>query len=502
MVDGKQIAQGIAQSTPPAALFQGYDTFTASASPNTAVSGSYSTVGGAAQVRYAVCQSMSDVANALHISAELSASTIFGSIDAKTDYVQSLKLTETCILVTVYANAVAGTQASTDAQVRDGVTFTDLNDWYGAYGDSFISKLTLGAEYIATYTFYSQTREEQESLISSLRAQTGALGGDVSASLDTEIRSVANASQVRFDFDQQIFGMSGVPLPTNAELATFALSFPALDVSPGEVIEFETTGYEHLPAPWHTRFAPVVKTRDAFTGGPFGTGSLAQDLDSLIGLDNQTQWIKQIYAIYGYDGDTKLAARQRQITADRQALAGVLTTIATVDVTVVPPVPELPSLTFGNPVVTCTTPAVSATLGEFPVGVGSVPDIGYADILMGTTISAISLNGNWAKNDWWGTVPPQAGIKTVTYTRADGTSRSVAHHPPWHDPDDPGGLMYDSSDGDSIALQPQDRIAGISGSICTEWHSGAPGNPLEKWAMSISLTTSRPAISKPGGRRR
>jgi hypothetical protein len=131
---GPQIIRGT-DRVAPVALFQGYDTFTASAR-NTAASGSHSTVGGAAKVKYSVCQSTSDVANALHISAEMSASTIFGSVDAKTDYVQSLKLSETCVVVTVYANAVTGTKTVTDAVVKDGVTFADLNDWYGTYGDA------------------------------------------------------------------------------------------------------------------------------------------------------------------------------------------------------------------------------------------------------------------------------------------------------------------------------------------------------------------------------
>jgi hypothetical protein len=232
-----------------------------------------------------------------------------------------------------------------------------------------------------------------------------------------------------------------------------------------------------------------VTTRDAFTGGPFQTASLAQDLDTLIGLDNQTKQIENLYAIYGYDGDTRLAAKRAQILADRNALADVLTTIATVDVTVIPTVPQLPSLAFGNPVLTCTTPTVLDWLGQPPAGQGSAPDIGYVDILMGTTVTAISFNGVWNQQNAFA---PQAGIKTVTYTRADGTSWSVAEHDSSGD-DLP--LTY-WSDGDSIVLQPGDRITGLSGAVTGNQYQPVP---FASYAIAITLTTGGPGGNRQAG---
>ena len=57
------------------------------------------------------------------------------------------------------------------------------------YGDSFISSRTLGGEYIAVYTFYSRSKQEQDTLTAEMQANGLLEGVNVDASLQTKIQN-------------------------------------------------------------------------------------------------------------------------------------------------------------------------------------------------------------------------------------------------------------------------------------------------------------------------
>ena len=46
-----------------------------------------------------------------------------------------------------------------------------LKKFFNGFGDSFLSSVTTGGEYYAVYTFYTQTKTEQASLVSELKAK-------------------------------------------------------------------------------------------------------------------------------------------------------------------------------------------------------------------------------------------------------------------------------------------------------------------------------------------
>src|SRR3712207_4023292 len=152
------------RATPPATVMQGYDTFSASGRA-TAVTGDTSTVGAVDRCDYTVCTSTESLNTALDISASISAEFGFGGVDAKSEYVRKLETTSTSVVIAVYASVVSGTTVVTNPRLKDGVKPPDaagLDAFFQGHGDSYISSLTHGGEYIATYAFHSQTRTEQQ----------------------------------------------------------------------------------------------------------------------------------------------------------------------------------------------------------------------------------------------------------------------------------------------------------------------------------------------------
>jgi hypothetical protein len=442
-------------STPPSALFQGFDTFTADAR-STAVGGTPNEVGGEEMCNYSMCTSISSLAAALQINSELAASAIFGSIDAKVQYVHNLNLTESSVVVAVYANAIAGTTTYTNVGLLPGITIPkNVNDFYLGYGDSFVSEITLGAEYIATYVFYAETIEDQTSIVASLQAQGIGLAGSVSGSLDTAIRTVRNQQTARYEFQQTIFGITGVPLPTEANLAPFALAFAGLKPNPGVVIDIKTQGYENVPGIGDA-FDPIMKTRTAFTGGLDGA-SIAHDYMSLVGLSNATKWILDVYATYGFTGDSGLPAKRQQILQDRRALGNMITTISQ-NATVLPPEPNLPSLAWGHPVLNFSTPRTGPVVW-FTTGTPQTyfADVGYEDVLNQTKLASIMIGG-WVAPSY-DTFPAQESVLMVmvTYTKADGSQVSFSRGDNF--------AKYGSqwSQTTLFELQPNDQVVAIAG---------------------------------------
>ena len=172
VVATESAAEAVAFAAPPVAVFQGYDSVSG-AGRSTAVSGKTETVGGSSGVKYQVCLDISQLAQTLNISQSLSVGYGPFGVEQKMEFVRSLKMTTYCISIVVSARHVLGKDTMTDVEMKAGikppVTTEEIKDFVRGYGDSFISARTRGGEYYAVYTFYSETKEEQQMLIDSLR---------------------------------------------------------------------------------------------------------------------------------------------------------------------------------------------------------------------------------------------------------------------------------------------------------------------------------------------
>ena len=355
-------ADPLAAAAVPAALFQGYDSFSGK-SRATAVAGEYQNTGGQIRCDYTTCTSTESLLKALNVSSDVAANFGAVNVEAKAEYVNRLEITETTVVVAVYSNVILGTRKFTTVGLAPDIVPPDpdtLNDFFHAYGDSWVSGLTLGGEYIASYVFYSQSVEEQNRVVAALKVKGVGASGQVTVGAQTAVEEVAKKETVRTTFKQQVFGFTNLALPKPDELVNFALGFSTRTPDVPTVVDLQTSGYEHVPGMSRQTWRPVRDTRDLFTSDIDG---LSGDVVAILGLIRQIKWLRDVYATYGYTGDADLLVKNKQVEVDRGTLRALIDAIRN-DPTKTYERPELPSLSYGTPVLKVSTPATPVEWGR------------------------------------------------------------------------------------------------------------------------------------------
>jgi hypothetical protein len=301
----------------PVKIFQGYDSIIG-AGLGTAIQGTAESVGARSDVTYTGCESIETLSRALQIDQSLSVSFgPFGSIDEKMSFVYNLDVTTTSVSIVVYAKHVTGKQALTDYGLKPNIpppsSDEELKRFFHGYGDSFLSSVTSGGEYYAVYTFYTQTKTEQASLVAELKGKGIWSTTKVDASLQVKLNEFVSSTTTRTEFKQSVSGLLNPKLPDPDHIVTYALAFPSVPIDAPAIIAFETLGYEHVPA--IQNFEPIVKNRNYFVGSGTDTG-LTKDLVKLQQLQNQAKWIKSVYQFYGGYTDEKLDNVSKLAAAD------------------------------------------------------------------------------------------------------------------------------------------------------------------------------------------
>ncbi len=308
-----------AETGPGGAIFQGYDSVTGQARA-TAVSGGSQGQGATSAVICKVCSDLETLAKTVDISQSLSVSYgPIGSVSEKTDFVSSLNVTTYSVSIVVYAQHVNGTEQMTTVTPNSGISTPTDNasrqQFFVRYGDSFVSSRTLGGEYIAVYTFYSRSRQEQDTLTAEMQAHGLLEGVNVDASLQTKIQNFSSSTQTRSVFSQMISGIKNPSLPSSDGIINFALQFPSLPLDAPTIISFQTTGYEHV----FGSFGDIPKNRAYFVGTGVIDG-LTKYLIAVRQLLAQIGWLSSIYQFYGYSGDSKLGTTAADARTDLNAI--------------------------------------------------------------------------------------------------------------------------------------------------------------------------------------
>lgn len=335
----------------PAALFQGYDSVTGEGL-STVVDGTTSGGGGADTIfHYTACTTMKSLAQSLEIEQSLSVGYgPFGSVSQKMKFVRNLEVTTYSVSIVVYARHVLGTESITGVGLKSGemppATDDEIRAFIRAYGDTYVSSVTRGGEYYAVYTFHSQTKREQESLMTELKAKGVIDVVKVDTSVQTKLDKFISESSTSVTFSQSMSGVNGVKLPDSDNILKFALDFSALTPNAPTIVAFQSTGYEHVPK--FGTFEPIVKNRSYFVGTG-ADGGLTGKLVRIEQLKTQIDEIASIYKFYGGFTDTDLTGVLATAKAD----------IATIDDQMIAfkddPIqsfttPKLPSLDKGLPV--------------------------------------------------------------------------------------------------------------------------------------------------------
>nr|WP_199064073.1 hypothetical protein [Chromobacterium sp. ASV5] len=334
---------------PPASLFQGCDSVNGYG-VSTAVEGSLATNGGSSQVFYQIALDAQSLYQALDISQSISVGFgPLGNVSEKSEFVQQLSLTTYSVNIVVHARHVKGTDTATAFRLKSGIQppqgNEQLRDFFRSYGDSFISAITIGAEYYAVYTYYAQSQTERDSVTAELQANGIFEFGSVSSDFQAKLDRVTQSTKVRISFNQNVSGIANPKLPTPNNLVQYALDFPSLPIDAPAILSFSSTGYEHVPG--IGSFEPIVSNR-VFLTGPQGDSGLSQDLVKEQQLINQINWLKSIYAFYQNFNDPKINDVSREAQSDLQALNDQFLRYVN-DPTASLSRPPLPSLREGSP---------------------------------------------------------------------------------------------------------------------------------------------------------
>lgn len=367
----------------------GFDTFAASRRAP-AVKGDATLINGSESCSYTLCETSEALRETLKMSVDVTADFGVGQVDAKTEYVKSLQLTSTSIVIALYSNVVKGTYSSMGANLDPEInapTAAELNSFYQSYGDSYISELSFGGEYIATYTFYCETITEQETIKSALAAKGVVERGDITAQVQNGIESVQNSQIVRSDFKQTLNGYSDLKWPDPDATVDFALSLPTQILTAPTVISISTTGYEHVPEIKHDVWLIIIGNRNKFQDDESrqGVNAVGSALDQLV---TQIRWINEVYRTYGYTGDDVLTKRLKQAGLEVNVFTDLLERICE-DPTQPFSVPSFESLAWGQPVLTFEGPSNPVVWGEG--GTDSFSSITRPDIINRVFIEKIQL---------------------------------------------------------------------------------------------------------------
>lgn len=344
----------------PVQIFQGYDSVVGTGL-GTAIQGTTQAVGARSDVTYTGCESIETLSQALEIDQSLSVTFgPFGSVDEKMKFVHKLDVTTTSVSLVVYAKHVTGKQALTDYALKPNVTppvgNEQLGKFFHGYGDSFLSSVTTGGEYYAVYTFYTQTKAEQTSLVAELKAHGIWSTTKIDASLQLKLDNFTSSTSTRVEFKQSVSGIANPKLPDPDHIIRYALDFPSLPIDAPTIIGFETLGYERVPA--IQDFQPIVKNRIYFIGFLGQDAGLTKDLVKLQQLLNQAKWIKGIYHFYGGYTDEKLDRVTKLAEVDIKAIDDQIVAFED-DPTQTFTRPNLQALDYG-------TPALEYGVGKSP----------------------------------------------------------------------------------------------------------------------------------------
>jgi len=360
--------------TQPTALYDGYDSFLGERRDGAVSGGTSQPTDGAISSYVYVCTSSESVSSALSVSASISASGIDYSASAKATFTQQLNMTSTSVVVIVHTIY----QIQTSAQSYNPTTQpADVQAFFTQYGDSFVDELVTGGEYYAAFVYNSTTTSEQESITASLKGAVSTGATSLSMSVSTDIDNAASSNNVTYTISQNVYGATGVSLPTDSSgIITFSNNF-SQHVNAPEVLGYHVTGYERGGV---TGLTAVIANRNLF-----GTDTTPADVASTLStLASTADTIQAMYSGYQYTGDSGFAAKCNQINADLSTIDALIQEIEN-EVTGQNTAPSLPSLSYGTPVASyLVKPPVSSAAGRFY-------DLSTSQIASGVAPSQISL---------------------------------------------------------------------------------------------------------------
>lgn len=369
---------------------------------------------------FAICSDTESLYKSIGLSASLAGSVdLIEDFFGKISYAKTLKVTTYSVHMVVRAFRSTLTSLETwegypiyPSNIDDAVRF------FHEYGDSFVSQIHKGGEFIATYSFFCRSSSDQTSLSSKLTVLFASddgevVDGDFQAKLETATASFEFSSEVKM----YLSGYDGDRLPEIQEIITFASTLPPPN-SP-VTLNFETTGWEYAPSFPTQYFTNIIRNRttllDHIPGTKTSLGDLAIQLTHLL---KECGHIQYILSAYGVKLPQEKAAQFEQdktdITTDLTYLHTLIGYIEE-DPNIEVDIPILPTLAWGEPWINdkYNRPSFINVLWG---GFGGTPfiDIVPQDITIGKRIYKMRMENEYRED---GKTP--IDILTTTYLSMD-----------------------------------------------------------------------------------
>jgi hypothetical protein len=214
----------------PVQLGRGYDTLAGLLRGDAVLSDNQTeTVGGGQKTTYSMqsVTSLTDLKARLEVSASGSFGRLWGTADARVEFVGSLNVNRYYTYLLVHCTVENATTLLGSYDVNDdvkafvGTANPNMNDFYDKWGDTFVASYVSGGEFIGLVEFQTETDEAQ----ASLAAQINVIGGSWSAGSDFKAQMDKLSQTTQTSVSIYMNG-SAQSVPSLDQMVDFALAFP------------------------------------------------------------------------------------------------------------------------------------------------------------------------------------------------------------------------------------------------------------------------------------
>jgi hypothetical protein len=210
--------------------------------------------------------------------------------------------------------------AMTEQDILESVSFTqppnDALDLYREGGDSFVSSVTKGGQYLASFTFSATTGDQFTSLENITNTEFSGWGINFSADFEVRLNKITSSSSITYSIDQQTIGFSQALPSTVDQIVTFVENWGTVPITQPAVFDFSTSSYSTV---WGcpSQFSQVDVYRKAYVD-PLGSVPRISDYE-LMANEALTQ-ISSVSALYNHYGCISVDPRLQNVPPALKAM--------------------------------------------------------------------------------------------------------------------------------------------------------------------------------------
>lgn len=174
-------------------------------------------------LRFNISRSVEELAQDLELSGSLSAAYAGYQGSDKADFIKKCSVSSETTFISIYCsyrNKIKELIGNISWDASEELTPKEI---YERSGDSYVTSISTGAEFIAVYSLATQTEQEQTSLVNDLSASGITDGVNLSADFQTKLDEMHSKYNLSISFQEKTFGVPG--WDGKNSLVEFALNF-------------------------------------------------------------------------------------------------------------------------------------------------------------------------------------------------------------------------------------------------------------------------------------